>query len=382
MLKGIAFYFKILGQLKRIGKFGIPYLRRIQRLIALPYCYFAMVDWSICTASRWQVAGDFVYIFFVLKYFPDNYSLCRLWEKPRSEWVYYYGSIYDAYQKAAFIKNMVGDDYGSALNNKEISGHILASCNISRTTQVCCTYGEEDYISKITESVLNQPDKKYIIKPVNGSGGNGIKILFSESNKLRVRDGSDELDLGDLDLKGRWLVEEFVTQHESLNQINEYCLNTVRFLTLLKRDNQVLCVGACLKFGMSGAYVDNMSQGGMYVAIDMKSGILADNGYDNKLQSYTAHPDSGIKFEGFQLPKWQDVKYLAIETQTKLSFAKFMGLDIGISESGPMVVEINIFPDMVAFESVHGPLLGDREVWAAFKEHDLLINNQSKRLYS
>ena len=63
-----------------------PIIRRILRFIALPYCYFFLVNWKECTASRLQVLKDLLYIFFKLKYYPDNYSPCRFWEKDRKEW--------------------------------------------------------------------------------------------------------------------------------------------------------------------------------------------------------------------------------------------------------------------------------------------------------
>ena len=54
-----------------------------------------MVNWDECDRNKILVCYDHLYIFFALKYFPDNYTSCRLWEKPRSEWKYYYGRGYD-----------------------------------------------------------------------------------------------------------------------------------------------------------------------------------------------------------------------------------------------------------------------------------------------
>ena len=81
----------------------VPYVRRFLRFLALPYC-FSKVNWKECTKTKTQVAFDFLYIFFRLKYFPDNYSPCRLWEKNRAEWAYYYGSNYDPYQRRQLRK--------------------------------------------------------------------------------------------------------------------------------------------------------------------------------------------------------------------------------------------------------------------------------------
>ena len=40
------------------------------------------------------MALDLLPIFFRLRYYPDNYSPCCLFEKPRPDWLYYYGSSY------------------------------------------------------------------------------------------------------------------------------------------------------------------------------------------------------------------------------------------------------------------------------------------------
>ena len=42
----------------------IPYIRRFQRFVALPYAYFFLVNWKECTASPLRVLSDFIYIFF------------------------------------------------------------------------------------------------------------------------------------------------------------------------------------------------------------------------------------------------------------------------------------------------------------------------------
>ena len=95
-----AFYERSLAAWRRLGRWACPYRRRLVRFLALPYCYLRLVDWRQCRASRVRVLLDLLYIFFRLKYFPGNYSPCRLWEKERRQWVRYYGSGYDAYQRA------------------------------------------------------------------------------------------------------------------------------------------------------------------------------------------------------------------------------------------------------------------------------------------
>ena len=69
---------------------AVPVVRRIVRFLALPYALVFLVDWRECRRSPFLVAVDFLYIFFWLKDFPDYYAVFRLWEKPRSDWKYYF----------------------------------------------------------------------------------------------------------------------------------------------------------------------------------------------------------------------------------------------------------------------------------------------------
>src|SRR5690349_20755516 len=77
-----------------------PYLRRLVRLLSLPYCFLFLINWKECRASKFKVVCDLWYILFVLKTYPYHYSLCRLWASDRDDWKYYYGSNYEPYQRA------------------------------------------------------------------------------------------------------------------------------------------------------------------------------------------------------------------------------------------------------------------------------------------
>lgn len=94
-----AFALVVRAWLRRIDDALTPYLRQLLRFLGLPYCYLYLVDWKQCRRSPVLVAMDQLYIFFVLRYFPDNYSNCRLYELPRREWAFYYGSSYHPFQR-------------------------------------------------------------------------------------------------------------------------------------------------------------------------------------------------------------------------------------------------------------------------------------------
>src|SRR6056297_802144 len=104
------------------------FIRRFLRFLALPYCYFFYINWKICKVSRLRVIYDLFYIFFGLKFFPENYSLCHLWEKKRSDWKYYYGSVYDALQRSRLRKEVFPIKYRIIFDDKNVC-HQLCIAN-------------------------------------------------------------------------------------------------------------------------------------------------------------------------------------------------------------------------------------------------------------
>ncbi len=376
-----ALYFKLLHHLSNISAFLNPYARRLIRFIALPYCYFYMIDWNQCTASRWQVINDFFYIFFILRYFPDNYAQCRLWEKTRDEWAFYYGSIYDSYQRAAFEKEVVKVNYRNIFSDKEIVGQLCKSEDIPHPICLCCLDIYDNSIEIISEKLKENPETRLILKPVNGSGGKGIKLIYIQDEQFMVRDGTRTFKLQDLQISRRHVLQAWVMQHKDLDHIYPDSLNSMRIHTMLTRNNGVIFIGGNYRFGVNSAYIDNLSSGGIGVPVDTDSGILGAIGHDYQCQTYLAHPNSGTVFEGYQIPFWNEVREVSVRTQRSFPFVRHYGLDVAITPTGPIIIEINALPDMVGFEQINGPIFNNPEVWEAVKDYDLLINLPSKRIY-
>ena len=123
-------YVRMLKALGDLKSWSVPRARRLLRFAALPWCYFSLVDWNECTASRLRVVSDFLYIFFVLKTFPDNYSACRFWEKKRDEWARYYGSAYDPYQRARLQREVQRPQYEILFADKDVCSLLLAEAGL------------------------------------------------------------------------------------------------------------------------------------------------------------------------------------------------------------------------------------------------------------
>jgi len=368
-------YDKLLSLTQSIAPMLTPYFRRVIRFLALPYCY-QQINWNECRIPRWNVIKDLLYVFFVLKYYPDNYSQCRFFEKDRSSWKYYYGSIYDPYQRAALRKEVQRSEYIILFDDKEVCARLCQAFDLPQPSFLGIIDEHDTCRERIRES-LDTAVRKIIIKPVRGKGGKGIHVAHIENGDIHVTYRDQRLPIDALTIEARSIIQQYVPQHEALNRIAPHSINTIRIQTLLTRDNDILIVGAMIRFGIDETVVDNLSSGGIGIGIDTESGTLMEQAHDFASRTYTRHPTSDVELLGYEVPCWPEVVKLATRIQSCFPYYRFLGHDIAITPDGPVIIEINPEPDNVMIEQCYGPILEDPEVLKAFREYDLLINRPS-----
>ena len=92
-------------------------------------------------------------------------------------------------------------------------------------------------------------------------------------------------------------------------------------------------------------HVDNISSGGCQVGIWLNTGTLKKVGYSSYRSSgtkvYTKHPVTGVVFEDFKIPFFNEAKELIIRTASYMPGLRLVGWDIAIGESGPILIEGN-----------------------------------------
>ena len=374
------YYIQIVELISSLSQSTVPYLRRVLRFLALPYCFLFIVNWNECRLSKYKVMKDLLYIFFTLKYYPDNYTQCRLWEKDRKQWRYYYGSIYDPYQRGKLRKEVQKKEYEILFEDKEVCYQLCEAAKFPLPKQHLCIHPNEKYKEDIKKILYVNPFNKLIIKPARGKGGKDIVLVSREDDGIYVRQKNTKISLDEYVIYEKSVVQDYLNQHPSLASIAP-STNTVRIVTLLTKRNDVIILGAHMRFGIGDAYIDNVSSGGIKVGIDIDKGCLKKIGFNQKGNQYICHPTSGIKFEDFKLPLWSSVVQLSMQIQRYFSYYKLLGYDLAITLDGPVIIEINATPDLAGLESAYGPILREKKVWEAFKEYNLLINRKSKKAW-
>ncbi len=370
--------FSISGSVRSFYEISIPYFRRFLRFLALPYCLLK-VNWVECTKGKYEVAKDFLYIFFKLKYYPDNYSACRLWEKSKSEWAYYYGSNYDPYQRRKLRKLVQPIDYEIIFKDKVVA-EMMCSANNIPTPNIELMVKKGDPIAPVVRKLSSASGQcKLIFKPRAGKGGGGITYCESSDGEIVAIQQGVKVSPVNLFAHEELIVQYYISQHKHMSLMAE-STNTIRVVTLLRKDGSVLIVGCYARFGVGGSKVDNLSQGGICVAVGQVDGRLQSIGYDRLSAKYHKHPTSGIIFQGYQIPMWSEVLSLAKKIQSSFFFYPLLGMDIAITETGPLVIEVNSSYDNVDLEQAQGPILKDVDVYRAFKDYELFINKYQVNL--
>lgn len=177
--------------------------------------------------------------------------------------------------------------------------------------------------------------KRFIIKPVNGSLGQGIRII-------NVKDYENiDLLFNELISKSKYVCEEIIKQKKYLEILHPESVNSVRIFTFNNGKNvELIC--AWLKIGRSGSVVDNGGSGGIVAAIDIVSGQVIADGGDEKGNVFIKHPDTGITFNGIQIEEWDEIIDIVKKAALEYPDLKIIAWDVAHSENkGWQIIEGN-----------------------------------------
>lgn len=222
-----------------------------------------------------------------------------------------------------------------------------------------------NYLDAITiESKIKDLTNTYqsiFIKPTDTSGGSGI---------LKVNNG-DAFDLTNLSMSKDYIIEQTLVQHEALDKINPYSINTLRVVTF-KIGEEVVIPNCMFRMGIGAAYLDNASAGGIFITYDIHSNKIGSTAYQlfrNGAKSYTKHPTSNFVFKNASLPYCEEVKALVTKAAKSYDQIDSIGWDIAFTKDGPVIVEGNDSPHIVMMQvSSHG-LLNSTIYKEVFKEY-------------
>lgn len=181
-----------------------------------------------------------------------------------------------------------------------------------------------DFINKHTS---------FIYKPLEDHSGHGIDVF--KTNEIEPL-GFFEEKLSN----GPFVLEELIEQGEEVACIHPQSVNSCRVLTFTNQGD-VIIIGATWRVGLGNAIKDNAGAGGMYAFINPKTGIVETDAINYWGEHFKQHPDTGITFEGFHMPLWNEAIDIIGRMATHIDGSTLIAWDIAYSTKGWVMVEAN-----------------------------------------
>lgn len=211
------------------------------------------------------------------------------------------------------------------------------------------SYGNFFELKNLAEdlSQLNE----FVIKPANGSAGNGIVVITRKTDDGWYSAGNQFFSLGDIkkhlsdiifgvfshDMMDKAIIEQRIVQHDMLNSICGLGLSDIRIV--LFKDQPTIAMSRIPTSESDGKA--NLHQGAIGLGIDIETGKTTHAIKAGK--SITQHPDSQKSIIGLSIPYWKEILEMAMKAAKAVPL-KYLGVDIAISVQGPVMIEINARP--------------------------------------
>lgn len=170
----------------------------------------------------------------------------------------------------------------------------------------------------------------FFVKDILGFRGDGVKRIDSTEiftsafidNLLTQRDA-------------HYILEEPLSEIESIQAFHPWSINTIRIVTLYDSKKDIVHImNAMIRFGNKKNNVDNFHYDGIGGNIDISSGVITTHGYDKYNNIYVTHPITQKQFIGFQIPFWENCLSSIENAARKIPTIRYVGWDLVIREDG------------------------------------------------
>lgn len=203
-------------------------------------------------------------------------------------------------------------------------------------------HSDYDKFSKFVDQ-----NTEFVVKPVGMSAGRGVHKQSSE--------GIDKRELFDMILKeanilqdkynygdsSAMMLEEIVDQDEQMAALHPESLQSIRLVTVRVGDKVNIWYPR-IDIGRGGSFLINAAAGSIMALIDPQTGKISGKGIPESGELFEYHPDTGVRIEGFQIPKWDELIEMANDLMLNVvPDIRYVGWDMALSKNGWCVVEGN-----------------------------------------
>jgi hypothetical protein len=222
------------------------------------------------------------------------------------------------------------------------------------------------------------PECDLVLKAVDLSSGS----RFERWHYARGRwsSGAQELTASELiehcrrrSEERRHVLQKRIFNHPGISELAGNGLCTVRIVTYRRLPSAPAApLMASFRMPTGRGMVDNFHAGGIAAPVNLATGVLGRAvARDLTGGTYDTHPTSGAVITGFQLPNWSAALGLSLRAHDCFPWMPFVGWDVVITASDPLLLEANVTWAESLYQVPHGKPLGDTEFAAVYREHFL-----------
>lgn len=136
-------------------------------------------------------------------------------------------------------------------------------------------------------------------------------------------------------------VQKILECSDSVSTLNPCSVNTFRIMTYRIGDSVPRAARCMMRIGRDGKFVDNAHAGGIFIGVE-PDGRLTSVAYTDYCERFTAHPDSGLVFEGCCVPEFPDAVRKAVELHALVPQLGVISWDFTIAKDHtPVLIEMN-----------------------------------------
>jgi len=235
-------------------------------------------------------------------------------------------------------------------DNKLLTKKMFEDCDVT-VPSTLVSYSSFYELSTLADDLACHKD--FVIKPASGSGGGGILVFINKEAEHWITPSGKRFTLADIKkhitdiifgvysfgLSDDAIIEQRITQHPEITRLSPHGLADMRLIVY--QHQPVMCMARIPTLASDGKA--NLHQGAIGLGIDIKSGvsqhaILIDSDISH-------HPDTNEALINQQIPHWDRVIEMSSIAARKAPL-KYLGIDISISDSGPVLLEINVRPGL------------------------------------
>lgn len=240
-------------------------------------------------------------------------------------------------ERKEYVTIKYGSNFYAKYSPRDLSTNLSIKTNFHKYYS---KYTKRDYyiyefgMNKLKDFVSK--NEVFMIKPTDGLAGTDVK-------KMKASEVEDIEKFYQYIKDNNMFLEEYVIQDDMWGKICPNSVNTIRAMTRII-DGKAELFYAAARIGNGTAVVDNFHQGGVGVRIDMKNGKLIGNAISKDLTEVERHTATNIKFDGFEIPYWNEIRNMVCEAAMENPDVKVVGWDVAISNKGPLLIEANRRP--------------------------------------